>query len=100
MHQNQMARMAEQLNLTDDQKTQFKQMHEDMRSQAKAIHDDTSLSAADKKAKMKALHQQSHEKMMGLLTDDQKQKFQAMHKEHKGKGHRHGAKAASPSTNQ
>ena len=81
-HQRHMAMMAKKLNLTDQQKQQMQQLRQQNKEQAKTIRNDNSLSAADKKAKLKALHQQSHEQMMGLLTPEQKQQFEQMRQEH------------------
>ena len=82
-----MAMMAQKLNLTDQQKQQMQQLRQQNMEQAKTIRNDSSLSDADKKDKLKALHQQSHEQMMGLLTPEQKQQFEQMKQEHqKNKG--------------
>jgi len=78
-----MAKMAQKLNLTDQQKQQMQQLRQQNKEQAKTIRNDSSLSPADKKAKLKALHQQSHEQMMGLLTPEQKQQFEQMKQEHR-----------------
>src|SRR5215471_12384664 len=48
--------MAQELNLTDDQKTKVKAAMADMMNKMKAVHDDTSLSPEDKRAKMKEAH--------------------------------------------
>ena len=82
-HQRRMAMMAQKLNLTDQQKQQMQQLRQQNKEQAKAIRNDSSLSDADKKTKLKALHQQSHEQMMGLLTPEQKQQFEQMKQEHR-----------------
>ena len=81
-------KMAKELGLTDDQKAQMKSIHMDARKQAEAIKADSSLSADQKKAKLKELHEQTMQKSEALLTPDQKQKFEQMRAEHKGKrGH-------------
>lgn len=83
-HGPDMDKMAAELNLNDDQKKQMEKIHEDTRTQAQSIQADTSLSAAQKKEKIQALHKQAHEQMMGLLTPEQKEKAEQMMKEHKG----------------
>jgi lipase chaperone LimK len=56
-----------QLNLTDDQKTQLKPIFEDAKSKRAAIMSDTSLSADDKKAKMQELRKIHGAKWMECL---------------------------------
>jgi Spy/CpxP family protein refolding chaperone len=83
-------KMAKELGLTDDQKSQMKTIHQDARKQAQAIKNDSSLSADQKKAKMKELHEQTMAKSEAILTPEQKQKMEQLKAEHKGKrGHRH-----------
>ena len=86
-------KMAEKLNLTDDQKTQLKSIHQDAMTQAKAIKADTTLSKDQKKAKLKDLHEQTKTKTDAILTPEQQQKMQQMKANHKGKrGMHRGAK--------
>jgi Spy/CpxP family protein refolding chaperone len=80
-----MDKMMEQLNLTDAQKSQVKQLHQDGRAQMKQVESDSSLSAAQKKDKMKQLHQDQMSKMEALLTPDQKTKWEQMKSERKEK---------------
>jgi len=53
--------MLANLNLTDDQKTQIKQIHEGMRSKAEVVKNDSSLSADQKEAKIRDLRRDTHE---------------------------------------
>jgi Spy/CpxP family protein refolding chaperone len=80
-----MDKMMEQLNLTDDQKSQVKKLHEDGRAQMKQVASDSSLSAAQKKDKIKQLHQDQMSKMESVLTPDQKTKWEQMKSERKEK---------------
>jgi len=82
-HERGMAMMAEKLNLTDQQKQQMQQLRQQNKEQAKTIRDDKSLSDADKQAKLKELHKQAHEQMMGLLTPEQKEQMKQMRQEHR-----------------
>jgi protein CpxP len=85
--------LTEKLNLTEDQQASVKPILEDESKQAKALHDDVSLAPADKRAKMKELHESSTEKIVAVLTPDQQAKWKQMkqemmekHKEMKDQG--------------
>ena len=85
-------RFAEALNLTPQQQTDLKTIHENQRQQAQAIKNDTSLTPDQKKAKFKELRKSSREQMMAKLTPEQQEKFKEMRKEHRGRGHWRGGK--------
>lgn len=84
----------EQLNLSDAQKAQMKQIRESTRQQLDAIftpeqkeqlrtarqqHQKPKLNlSADQKAQMKAIHQKAESQMEAIMTPEQKQKFQEM----------------------
>lgn len=61
-----------QLNLTDAQKKQAKEISESYRTQEKDLRSNTQLSKADLDKQLKALHRDQKEKMQGILTSDQK----------------------------
>ena len=99
MGKNHMDRIANQLGLSDDQKAQMKKMHEDQAAQMKALKADTSLTADQRKAKAKEIHQQHMSQMEGMLTPDQKAKWEQMKAAHKGgKGRNHHRKSAATGT--
>jgi Spy/CpxP family protein refolding chaperone len=81
-----MEQMKKELNLTDDQVAALKKSHEDMSQKFKAIRDDKSLSDDQKKAQLKDLRDQQHNSLKSILTEEQLQKMQQMHKH--GKHHR------------
>ena len=86
-HGRGMGKMAQRLNLSDQQKQQFQQIRQQGKQQALAIRNDSSLSDADKKQKLQALHKQNREQMMGMLTPEQKEQFKQMREErHKNHG--------------
>jgi Spy/CpxP family protein refolding chaperone len=87
------------LNLTDDQKKQIKQFHQDAKAQAAVIKKDQTLSADQRKAKLQELHQSTQDKVASVLTPEQKQKWDEMRANHKGKhhGHKKGATQQQPS---
>ena len=70
--------IAEQLNLTDDQKPKVKAILEDQRKKMGVLREDTSLTPEDRKAKMKAIRENTVTQMKAVLTADQFQKWQAM----------------------
>jgi Spy/CpxP family protein refolding chaperone len=79
-------RLAQQLNLNDQQKTQVQSFMQNQHQQAQAIRQDTSLTPEQKRDKLQQLRQSNHQQMMGILTPEQQQKFQQLRSEHKGRG--------------
>ena len=79
--QRQLDMMTKQLNLTPDQVTQIKTIQADGRTKMIAMRDDTSTSQDDKRAKMMSMRQDEQGKVRGVLTDDQKPKYDAMLKQ-------------------
>ncbi|HET9742791.1 MAG TPA: hypothetical protein VFQ00_08580 [Terriglobales bacterium] len=77
------SRFAQKLNLTADQKADFKSIRENAKQQAESIKNDSTLNAAQKKAKLKELHKSAREQMMSKLTPDQQKTFKQMRKEHR-----------------
>jgi|ERR1700733_2215824 protein CpxP len=99
MHGRGLGMLTKQLDLTPDQVTQIKGIYADEGTQMKALHEDTSIAQADKRQKMFAIHKDSHERFMGVLTADQKTKFEefeAKMREHRGEhGHGNGSGTGS-----
>jgi Spy/CpxP family protein refolding chaperone len=65
------------LNLTDDQKTQFKKIHETTKSQVETVKNDSSLSFDQKTAKIRELRHTARMQMVKLLTPDQRAQMKA-----------------------
>jgi Spy/CpxP family protein refolding chaperone len=86
MHRPNAEMIAKELGLTDDQKTQIKAALEDTMAKFKALHDDTSLSADDKKAKMKEIRDANQAKMKEILTPEQFAKWQKHMQQHRPGG--------------
>jgi Spy/CpxP family protein refolding chaperone len=82
-------KFAEALNLTPEQKADLKSIRDNEKQQAQAIKNDSSLTADQKKAKLKELRKDGHQQMMAKLTPEQQQKFKEMRKENR---HHHGRK--------
>lgn len=91
-------KMAKELNLTDAQKIQLKEMNQKNAQEMRAIRSDSSLTKEQKMEKMKALRESRESQMSSILTPEQQQKWQQAKANHKGKmgkhhgrGHRKGA---------
>jgi periplasmic protein CpxP/Spy len=72
------------LNLTDDQKAQMKQIHESAKSQIEAVRNDSSLSDAQKKAKIGQIHRDTHKQVEAMLTPEQRKTMREWRREHHG----------------
>ena len=73
-----LAKLADELALTDAQKTQLKPILQDARQQAKAIKDDTTLTPDARKAKMKDLQKSTRSQMLSILTPEQRAKLKSI----------------------
>ena len=81
-------RMAQQLNLTDQQKSQIQSLMQNQRQQAQTVRNDASLTPQQKQDKLKQLREGNHQQMMAILTPDQQQNLQQFRSEHPGMGRR------------
>lgn len=78
MQDRQLEMLTRKLNLTTDQQTQVKAIQEDTAKQMMAVRNDTSLSQTDRRSKMMDIRKSSQDKIRGVLTDDQKTKYDQM----------------------
>jgi protein CpxP len=88
--------LTKKLNLTPDQVTQIKAIDADTWSQMKTLHENTSIAAADKQTQMHAIHKASHDKFLGVLSEEQKTTYAALEaqmREHRGN---HGGQGGPP----
>jgi Spy/CpxP family protein refolding chaperone len=85
MRVNRIQATLAQLNLTPDQKTKIKPIAEDARKQTTALRTDTTLTKDQKKEKAKAIGKSFMEKILPILTADQKAKLKSMREEAKEK---------------
>lgn len=83
-------RMAEKLNLSQQQQDQLKPIFEKQREQAKAIWQDNSLTQDQKREKFQSLRQETRLQMNQVLTPEQQQQLQQMREQRKQRKHRHG----------
>lgn len=74
------------LNLTDAQKKQFKDLNDSYRKQYTDLRNNKSLGADEQKTKMRALRKEQFGKMQSILTDEQKTKLAAQRKDWGKKG--------------
>jgi Spy/CpxP family protein refolding chaperone len=70
--------LAQQLNLTDDQKAKVKPILEARDQKVRDLRGDTSLTPEDRRAKMKALRDDMITQMKAVLTPEQFDKWQKM----------------------
>jgi len=76
---NPVEQMAHDLNLTDAQKTQVQKIYDDMRPKRNALRAELKDATPEQRtAKMEALRQELLQKLGGVLTPAQMQKFKDM----------------------
>ncbi len=95
----QVQRLSDRINLTDDQKTKAKTILEDQHTQAVALMKDDSVSQDDKRQKIMALRQTTISKIKDMLNDDQKKKFDAYLQEMQAQRERQNAGGGSSPKN-
>jgi len=82
------------LNLTADQRSQLKSIHETKRDQVNAIRNDATLSQEQKADKIRSLHQSTRQQVSGILTPEQQHKMKEGRRggpgRFGGRGHRGG----------
>jgi periplasmic protein CpxP/Spy len=76
--ERQIEMLTKRLNLTPDQVTQVKAIEDDSRTQSMAVRDDSSMAQPDKRAKMMDIRKASQDKIRGILTEEQKPKYEAL----------------------
>ncbi len=75
--------MIKELNLSQEQKVQFRDATKAQKDAKEAIENDSSLSADEKKTKLKELRLSYAEKMKTILTPTQWEQFKKMRKDKK-----------------
>jgi Spy/CpxP family protein refolding chaperone len=80
-------RMADELGLTQDQRSKLKDLKQSVRQQRQSVLNDSSLSNAQKRAQLKQIRQSAKSQLATILTPDQLAKMQQMRRE---RGHRRG----------
>jgi len=74
-------KLGKDLNLTDDQKTKLKPILQSQADDWKAVHNDSSLTPAQKRMKMKEIHDKYAPQINEILTPDQQAKWKQMKQE-------------------
>ena len=78
--QHRVERMKERLGLSNDQSRQLEQVFRDAHQQWQSDQ------ARPDQETMRARHEKMHEQIKSILTPEQQQKLEQMHKEHRGRG--------------
>ena len=74
-------RGMEQLNLTDQQKSQIQAIRAKAREQAKAVRNDSSLNDQQKRVEIHHLRRVTRKQVSGVLTSEQRQQWHAQMKQ-------------------
>jgi Spy/CpxP family protein refolding chaperone len=77
--------LSEKLDLTEDQKTKIRPILQDQMQQMKAVRADGSLSEEQKRAKIKSIHDSSHDRINAVLTPEQQAKLKQMRQDQMAK---------------
>jgi len=83
-HQKEM--FAKQLNLTEDQKKQLKDINADAKKQMAELKKNDNMTVKDFNSRKEAIRKQQHDKMLALLTPDQKAQMEKMKQDRMAKG--------------
>lgn len=92
-------RMATRLGLNEEQKTKLKGALESETKAIRELRDDTSVSAEDRRAKMREIRKQTTEKINAFLTDEQKKKYTEMQNQMRQPGERGDRSGNRPNRN-
>lgn len=95
--ERQVQRLAKRLQLTNEQQSQLLPILSQRAEQVKAIRNDTTLSATDRRAKMRDVRQESEAQIKNVLTDTQKQQYDAMAQQRRSHMKHHEAGTGSAS---
>ena len=76
--------LAEQLNLTEDQKSALAPVFKDAREKGKAVRNNAELTPEQKREQMMQIRKDSNEKVNAILTEDQREKMKELRKQQKG----------------
>lgn len=80
----------QQLNLTDEQKTEMKTINDDFKKQMSELQKNEDITVREWKSKMKGIREDHQKKVQQVLTDEQKAKMEKFRQNRKGKMHKRG----------
>jgi len=86
MHQKGSMMMGSKLNMTEDQKSKMKSLHESFRKDMSELKKNDNITVKEWNAKREALVKKHHEAMQNILTPEQKAQIEKMKLERKSKG--------------
>lgn len=76
----------DKLDLTADQRAQFKSIHESTREQLRALRNDQTLSPEQRQAKARSIKEAAHQQALGILTPQQQEIAKNNRREGHGRG--------------
>jgi Spy/CpxP family protein refolding chaperone len=92
-HSHQRVEMMQQLNLTDEQKTELKTINDDFKQQMTDLKkSEDKITATEFKSKLSTLRKEHHQKVDKVLTDEQKASLKKLMHERKADMKQHGAR--------
>lgn len=80
-HRDRLKAVADELNLTEEQKTQLKPVFKEESEKIRALRQDTSLSPVDRRAKVKEIRASIAPKVKKILTTEQFEKWSKIREE-------------------
>jgi gas vesicle protein len=93
-----MQQIAQELKLTEDQKTQLRPIFKKEADKLKALRDDASLTREQRQEKVKAIREEFKKEVKPVLTTEQWEKWQTMRPERPQQRQRRQRQGAPPET--
>ena len=74
-------RLGQELNLSEAQQAEIRSLVEQQQNQARTLREDTSLTRAEKRERRIEIRQATQERIQGVLTSEQQERFAEMRKQ-------------------
>ena len=84
--QERFAKLAEELKLSDEQKTKFQAIQTELAKKQRELRADTSVAQEDRRTKMRAIREEGDKKFKELLSAEQFEKFGKLREQQRGQG--------------
>jgi Spy/CpxP family protein refolding chaperone len=81
-HKEQYGKMAEKLNLSQQQKDQMKTLNDEFRKQMEELKKNDNITVKEQRTRREELAKNHRERIQSILTQEQKDQFEKMKKEH------------------